>query len=287
MVSRMLWAILLTGGTLAAAAAMTGPFAQTVKKPPEPNYNAAVWDELHFQPAVENATDTQCLVCHQEILERKPRALSPAGVRAADVLAWYQVLDTYAGGQESFHWRHIQSPFAKNVMKLSCNFCHRGHDPREEAPGASATGPAQGSDAHFALRKVVDPKATCLRCHGKFAYEIMGLPGPWHEVRADMETDGVKNGCLDACHQEAFRTNRHNVTYLKAAKIEELAKESSDTCYGCHGGRSWYRISYPYPRNPWPDMDEEVPDWAKDRPTQSEARYRIPSTATDAEQKEN
>jgi hypothetical protein len=287
MVSRMLWAMLLTGGILAVAAGETRPFAQTVKNPAEPDYNAAVWAKLHFLPAVNKVTDAQCLACHQEILERKPRPLSPNGVKADDVVAWYQILDTYAGGQETFHWRHIQSPFAKNVMKLSCNFCHRGHDPREEAPGASATGSAQDGKSSFALRKVVDPKATCLRCHGTFPHEIMGLPGPWHEVRADMEIDGVKNGCLEACHEEAFRTNRHNVTYLNAAKIEELAKESSDTCLGCHGGRSWYRISYPYPRNSWPDMDEEAPDWAKDRPTQSEARYRIPSAATDADKNEN
>ena len=281
MVSRMLLAITLAGGSIIFAAVVTSPFAQTAKKTAEPNYMAAKRHESHFQPAVDKATDAQCLSCHQEILERKPRPLSPAGVRAADVLAWYQVLDTYAGDQESFHWRHVQSPFAKKVMKLSCNFCHRGHDPREEAPGASATGPAQGSDAHFALRKVVDPKSTCLRCHGKFPHEVMGLPGPWHEVRADMETDGMRNGCLGACHQEVFRTNRHKVTYLDAAKIEELAKDGSDTCYGCHGGRAWYRISYPYPRNPWPDMDEELPEWAKGRPTQSEARYRIPPKDAD------
>ena len=46
-----------------------------------------------------------------------------------------------------------------------------------------------------------------------------------------------------------------------------------DTCFGCHGGRSWYRIAYPYPRNAWPGMPTDMPDWARDRPTQSEARF--------------
>ena len=76
------------------------------------------------------------------------------------------------------------------------------------------------------------------------------------------------------CHT-AFRTNRHNVNYLKPQAIEDLANEGGDACYGCHGGRSWYRISYPYPRNPWPGMAEPVPEWAKDRPTQSEARFLV------------
>ena len=79
-----------------------------------------------------------------------------------------------------------------------------------------------------------------------------------------------------------FRTNRHNVTYLKAAGIENLAQAGSDTCYGCHGGRAWYRISYPYPRHAWPGMDPEVPEWAKDRPTASDPRYARPETQGDA-----
>jgi hypothetical protein len=255
-------------------------FAQTSQQSPakeaaEKDYMAAKWHKFHFKPEIDKVSDAQCLSCHQDILERKPRKVSPAGVKANETLAWYQALDTYAGAQENFHWRHISSPFAKQVMNLSCTFCHQGHDPREEAPGASATGPAQGTAAGFALRKVVDPSKTCLKCHGQFPAEIMQLPGPWHEVRPTMEYDDIKNGCLEACHQEAFRTIRHQVTYLKAKKIEELGKDSSDLCFGCHGGRAWYRNSFPYPRNPWPGMDEEVPDWAKDRPTQSDPRYRI------------
>jgi hypothetical protein len=86
-----------------------------------------------------------------------------------------------------------------------------------------------------------------------------------------------QNNCL-ICHA-AIRTNRHNVSYLNAERIEELGKVSSDSCYGCHGGRAWYRISYPYARNAWEGMTPEVPDWAKARPTQSEARFRIQKPA--------
>ena len=249
--------------TTAAATAATGEHAAK-------SYHAARWDPIHFKPAIDKASDADCLACHKEIVERKPREMSPAGVKASDTLAWYQTLDTYSGNQESFHWRHIESPFAKKVMNLSCNFCHQGNDPREESPGPHLVGAEAGS---FTLRKMVNPKTTCLRCHGQYDYEIMST-GPWQEFRADLEDEETPNGCL-TCHEELFRTVRHQVTYLNADAIEEAAKTSSDVCFGCHGGRSWYRISYPYPRHAWPDMDEEeVPDWAKDRPTESEERFR-------------
>lgn len=234
------------------------------------DYQAAKWHPIHFKPAVDKATDEQCLTCHQEVLSTKVRSKSPAGVEAATSIAWYQTLDTYEGAQESFHARHLTTPFAKDVMNLSCNFCHQGHDVREEAPSASATAPPAG----FTLRKVVDPSQTCLLCHGAFPSDNMGLEKkPWHVQRADLESVDAPNGCL-TCHAEQFRTVRHQVSYLKADAIEANAKNgTSDTCFGCHGGRAWYRISYPYPRHPWPGMDKVVPDWAKGRPAASDPRY--------------
>mgnify|MGYP000862462300 CR=1 FL=1 len=229
----------------------------------------ATWHALHFKPDIDTATNEQCLACHKEILEVKPRKTSPAGLSSDAAIAWYQTLDTYEGDQLSFHARHLTSQFSKQVMNLSCNFCHQGHDPREEAPGASAT----SAPASFSLRKVVNPTETCLLCHGKFPHEVMELPGPWHESRESFESPDAPNGCL-TCHEEQFRTNRHNVSYLNAAEIEALAKTgSSDSCFGCHGGRAWYRNSYPYPRTPWPGMDSKIPDWAKSRPTSSNPRY--------------
>jgi hypothetical protein len=236
----------------------------------------SIWHPLHFAPAIDTATNEQCLACHQEILTRKVREASPAGVKASGSLAWYQTLDTYTQQQQTFHQRHLTSDFAKQVMDLKCTFCHQGSDPREESPNSSANAQSEG---RFTLRKVVNPSNTCLLCHGKFGYEVMtGLEGPWHKVRGDLESEDAPNGCL-SCHEETFRTVRHQVSYLKADAIEELAKKgSSDTCYGCHGGRAWYGISYPYPRHPWPGMEDVVegtPEWAKDRPTQSDARYRL------------
>jgi hypothetical protein len=96
----------------------------------------------------------------------------------------------------------------------------------------------------------------------------MGVPGPWLEAGL-----AFQNNCM-LCHA-TFRTNRHNVNYLKADAIEALAKEKEDVCFGCHGGRPWYRISYPYPRHAWPTMATVVPDWAKDRPTESEPRFLV------------
>ena len=239
------------------------------------NYDKARWHPIHFRPLIDRATNEQCLACHKEILEHEPRKASPAGWRADRVLAWYQTLDTYEGPQMTFHARHLTSPFAKQVMDLKCNFCHQGNDPREEAPGSHAE---NVNDSTYTLRKTVDPSKTCLRCHGKFPFEFMeGLEDDWSKIRKDFEDEETPNGCLAACHGETFRTVRHQVTYLKPENIEKLAQKSSDVCYGCHGGRRWYRISYPYPRNPWPGMKDvvpETPEWAKNRPTQSEARYR-------------
>ena len=99
----------------------------------------ATWDELHRFPQSAAAGDQACLSCHQEVLERRPRAQSPAGLKSSDALAWYQTLDTYAGEQETFHWRHTRSPMAQTVMNLGCSFCHQAHDPREESPHAMRT----------------------------------------------------------------------------------------------------------------------------------------------------
>lgn len=232
----------------------------------------ATYSPLHFKPAIDAAGDEQCLACHKEVLEDKVRATSPAGIKAADSLAWYQLTSTYRGEQDTFHRRHLVTPLARELMSLKCNTCHQGHDPREEAPGSSATAAPQ-SDASFTLRKQVNPETTCLKCHGQMsAKEIMGLPGPWHEVK-----NLFRNDCL-SCHA-ATRTNRHKVNYLNAGAIEAAAmagkngKTGGDVCYGCHGGRPWYRIAYPYARNAWPEMPEGTPEWARLRPTHSESRF--------------
>ena len=283
----------LPDGAFVVAAKKAPPEAKPAAKPPvDPSvaaldaaskkaaagdYDAARWHPIHFKPAIDKATDADCLVCHAEILKAKPRAASEAGVPADKTEAWYQTLDTYSGAQEDFHVRHISTPFAKQVMNLSCTFCHQGNDPREEHPSVTVAAKDMTSwngKPPFTLRKMVNPSETCLRCHGTFPWQNMeGLSGPWHEIRADMESEGT-NGCM-ACH-ETIRTTRHQVNYLKAAGIDEASKESSDACYGCHGGRSWYRISYPYPRHAWPDMPKDVPEWAKSRPTASDARFSLP-----------
>jgi len=245
------------------------------------DHERARYHPLHFKPNIAKASNEECLVCHSEIMTRKPRQTSPAGVKADDVLAWYQTLDTYSGKQQSFHFRHLNSDFAKQVMNLSCNFCHKGNDPREETPDMQPGQKVFSTSAkpNFTLRKMVNPSTTCLRCHGKFPVEVMeGVEGTWPKARVDLEDEETPNGCL-TCHEESFRPNRHHVSYLKAASIEKLAKKSSDVCYGCHGGRQWYRTSYPYPRHPWPDMDEETPEWAKNRPTKSEPHYQLKTRA--------
>lgn len=225
------------------------------------NYDQARWDPIHFTPLIEKATNDQCLSCHEEILTRDVRDTTPAGVKKEDVLAWYQTLDTYTGEQDTFHRRHLSTPYAKSLMNMQCSTCHQGNDLREETSNGHAS-----AQENLTLRKMVDP-GTCLMCHGQFNYKIMtGLPGPWTE-----SGDMFQNNCL-LCHA-AFRTNRHQVNFLNPDEIEKAGQKSGDSCYGCHGGRSWYRINYPYPRHEWPGMAPDIPDWAKDRPTESQARF--------------
>ena len=245
---------------------------------PTLDHQRAQYHPIHFPPAIEQASSAECLTCHQEILANNVRQASPAGVTAAESMAWYQTLDTYAQGQSDFHWRHIASDYAQQVMKLECTFCHKGNDPREETPDMMPGRAAFSAEAspEFTLRKMVNPSETCLLCHGAYPAANMGLEGSWHDLRVDMETAEAPNGCL-SCRAETFRTNRHQVNYLNAATIEDIARNgTSDSCFGCHGGRQWYRISYPYARTPWPGMDTEtVPDWAVDRPTASKPEHQI------------
>ena len=258
----------LLGTLLLALVVVVGAalwWTNAMKTDVRPDYLRAVYDPIHFKPAIDKATNEQCLSCHAEVLSDRVRPVSPAGVKAADSKAWYQVVSTYAGEQDTFHRRHMATDFAKSVMNMKCTTCHQGNDPREEAPGSSATAlPLTTTD--ITLRKHVNPETVCLLCHGKFPHQVMGLPGDWRDIRESMG-----NNCM-ACHQ-AIRTTRHQVNYLKAAEIEKLGTANSEVCFGCHGGRAWYKISHPYARNPWPGMPAEVPDWAKDRPTKSELRF--------------
>jgi len=224
-------------------------------------YLRAQWHPIHFYPAIDSATNNQCLSCHQEITQRKVSTKSVAGVATESTLAWYQTLSTYDGPQETFHRRHLETPLAKELMNLKCTTCHQGWNPRQ-----AAQIPPDLNNTRFTLRKQVNPEI-CLMCHGDNSYQIMGLPSPWQESR-----EMFQDNCL-LCHA-AIRTTRHQVNYLNAEAIEAAGKDNSDVCFGCHGGRKWYRIAYPYPRHAWDGMAKEIPDWAKDRPTESEARFR-------------
>ncbi len=234
----------------------------TASAPDAPDYQRSLWNPIHFQPQIQQATNEQCLACHREVLDDKPLAQSPAGVKAAESLAWYQTLSSYQGEQDTFHRRHLVTPLARRLMEMRCNTCHQGHDPREEAPV-----PPDSANESFTLRKQVNPN-TCLMCHGQFSYELMGLPSEWGTSGAMF-----RNNCL-VCHA-AIRTTRHQVNFLKAEAIEEAGKQNSDVCFGCHGGRSWFQIAFPYPRHPWPGMPQQTPEWAKQRPSESHPRFLI------------
>ncbi len=218
------------------------------------DYHRARWDKLHFKPAISQATNAQCLACHQEILKRKPLEQSPAGVKASEAKAWYETLDTYTGPQETFHRRHLVTDYAKSVMDLKCTTCHEGNDPRDETSGTSAT-----TQAGLTMRKMVDPYV-CALCHGQYNAKKMGVPGPWLEKSAMFG-----DSCL-TCHA-GIKTERHKgVSFLKAKAIEAAGKKDSDVCYGCHGGRAWYRIPFPYADKHWPGWGDPPAGLAKKYP---------------------
>lgn len=222
------------------------------------NHQKSVIDPIHNKPLIDKATNKQCLACHMEVINKQPRIASLAGVEAQKSLAWYQISSTYKGKQETFHRRHLITEYASKVMNLKCSTCHQGNDAREESNVK-----VKGT---FTIRKMVNPEI-CQMCHGAPTdIKVMGLPSPWEQSKSLFP-----GGCL-TCHS-VIRTNRHNVNYLNAEAIENLAKENTEVCYGCHGGRQWYRIPYKYPRNTWENMPQEVPEWAKDRPTQSAERF--------------
>ena len=241
--------ILRLGGPalLFLVAAMGLAHGQTA--PAHADYQRARYDPIHFKPAIDKATNTQCLACHAEVLEASVRNESTAGVKASQSKAWYQQVSTYQGEQDTFHRRHMSTAYAKQVMNLQCNTCHQGNDPRDEATGTSAS----NQNHRLTLRKMASA-------------EIMGLPEPWPKSKATFQ-----NNCL-LCHA-AIRTNRHNVNYLNAAEIEKTAAKNTDVCYGCHGACPWYRISFPFARNKWEGMAADVPEWAKNRPATSEPRF--------------
>lgn len=250
---RFAWAI---GVLLLAAPVLTAVAEESPK-----DYLSARWDPLHFKPAIDEATDEQCLACHRDVVERQPLEVSPAGRRADETLAWYQTLEGYGGAQDTFHRRHLVSDTARQLMNFRCNTCHQGHDPKDEASGTTDDG-----QPGLTLRKAVDPDI-CLMCHGKFDFTVMpGLAGDWTLVR-----DQFNNDCI-VCHAE-FRTKRHLLNFLNADAIEAAGKEDGDSCYGCHGGRAWYAVPYPYVRRPWLDRMPGEPDWAKGRPSEYDARF--------------
>jgi hypothetical protein len=219
------------------------------------SYIDARWDPLHFKPAINQATNDQCLACHQEIITSKPLAKMPAGVEARDTKAWYQLNDHYNGVQDTFHRRHLVTPLAKRLMSFKCNTCHQGNNPNTEVVAIDGS---QHGDPN--LNKQVDTDI-CLMCHGTFDYKVMsGLSGDWPDIR-----ESFNNDCV-TCHKE-FRTRRHEVNFLKAEAIEQEGEKNKESCYGCHGERAWYSIPYPYVRRPWLErMPGMVPEWAEGRP---------------------
>jgi hypothetical protein len=83
-------------GLVVAATCQTAATSSSV------DYQRARLDPIHFKPAIDSATDKQCLACHAEVLKPSVRTESIAGVKASEAKAWYQDTSTYKGAQDTF-----------------------------------------------------------------------------------------------------------------------------------------------------------------------------------------
>jgi hypothetical protein len=132
-------------GLFFLVAAMGLAHAQTV--PAHADYQRATYDPIHFKPAIDKATNAQCLACHAEVLEPSVRNESIAGVKASQAKAWYQQVSTYQGEQDTFHRRHMSTAYAKQVMNLQCTTCHQGKCPARRGTWYICIQPKSSLDA--------------------------------------------------------------------------------------------------------------------------------------------
>lgn len=94
------------------------------------DYQRATYDPIHFKPAIDKASNAQCLATTL-VLEPSVRNESIAGVKASQAKAWYQQVSTYQGEQDTFHRRHMSTVYSKQVMNLQCT-PHATKGPRGE-----------------------------------------------------------------------------------------------------------------------------------------------------------
>ena len=93
-------------------------------------------------------------------------------------------------------------------------------------------------------------------------------PRPYDPIRV------ISDDQVEAIHAAALKLlSEQGMRVLNARAIEEAGAKNGDICFGCHGGRAWYRTHFPYPRHAWQGMPAEIPDWAKGRPTASDVRF--------------
>ena len=77
--------VLVVVGSMSSA--LAGDTTSATADPAD--YQRARYDALHFKPAIDRATDAQCLACHAEVVKASVRTTSPAGVKATAARAWY------------------------------------------------------------------------------------------------------------------------------------------------------------------------------------------------------
>lgn len=88
-------------------------------------------------------------------------------------------MSTYQGAQDTFHRRHLTTEYATKVMQMRCTTCHEG-SPRATKP---PTRPPTTRTVALTLQNG-QPRDFLSQVPREDDHEIMGLPGPWNEVKA-------------------------------------------------------------------------------------------------------
>jgi hypothetical protein len=181
----------------------------------------ASYSPLHFKPAIDTATDAQCLACHKEVLEDKPRVASPAGVRAADSIAWYQRTSTYSGEQDSFPSPAPGDADGAGLDEPALHHLPSGPGPARGSAGLLGDGdaPDRSPASPCASRSIRKPPASSATASFR-PRRSWACPARGPRSRTCSRTTAWR------CHA-AIRTNRHQVSYLNADAIEAAAREGT------------------------------------------------------------
>ena len=136
---------------------------------------------------------------------------------------------------------------------------------------------------------MVNPSETCLRCHG-----AMPARGDHGSARA-LARDPLRTSNSPRSAQRVPELPRRHLPHRTASgelpatrpNIEEIGRWGSapTAATAATAAAPGTAISYPYPRHAWPDMDEEVPEWALGSAERVRPQYALPAAHNEKDER--